>query len=112
MHPRTPQLLSSLVAMGDRLVRTDELRGEDALRNVEQLLAEAHELRALPDPEEKLIDEVTLWLAQAIRNAEREGPFGEPKKWIELARCFLPWVRADFAVALDLARPATTEQER
>jgi hypothetical protein len=113
MHPRTPELLSQLIGAAESLIRNDAPRGTDEdFRNIERLYAEVTALRARPADGERFIDDATVWLAQALRNAEREGPLGEAKKWIEIARCMLPWVRADLALALARARPATTSQER
>lgn len=103
MHPRAPDVLTALCAAAQTMIRADRPRGyEDDLRACSRLMVEIADLRKMPDEDgEHLIDDATLWLAQALRNAEREGPHGDCQKWIRLAECFLPWVQADLAIAIE-----------
>ena len=103
MHPRAPYLLIDLVDAADRFIKADDAFDHPVCRpdKIAGLLAEVRELAAKPsDDPERVLNDVTLWLAQALDHVAREGAFGATKKWIELARCFLPFVRTDLALAI------------
>jgi hypothetical protein len=103
MHPRTSDVLSKLVAAADRMIKADRPADyAEELEHFDKLLAEVKALRDLPT-DDGLFDDATVWLAQALRNAAREGVAGDCKKWIELAKCLLPWVRTDLAEAIGAA---------
>ena len=105
MHPNTPALLADLVTAADRMIKAEDafVHPQCEPGHLAALLAGIQDLHRKPAEGERLIDDVTVWLAQALHNAAREGRHGAPKKWIELARCFVPFVRSDLAAAIGAA---------
>jgi len=106
LHPRTPFLLIDLVAVAERFIKADDawLHPTCQPEKIAALLAEVRELAAKPsDDDRKLINDVTLWLAQSLDHIAREGKHGETKKWMLLARDFLVFVRGDLAEACGMA---------
>lgn len=106
MHPRTPKLLSELIAIGDLFLRADKafepLPFIDAAR-FDSLDRELREIHDKPDDgSEKLIDDVTFWLVKALRHAAADR-HGVSKKWVELAKSLMPFVRTDMAAAIGAA---------
>lgn len=102
MHPRTRDLLLELVTAADAMVKADRPLGMlEEQQRFDRLLIETTYISRLPAVDEvRMVDDATVMLSQCLRNAEREGPHGDAKKWIEIAKGFLPWVRADLALAI------------
>lgn len=104
MHPRTPLLLIDLMAAHDAFAAADApVRNEAySAQKLNALRLELIELSKKAD-DKPLIDDCTIWLAQALTNVALYGVAGGAKKWIELAKCFAPFVRTDLAVAIGAA---------
>lgn len=112
MKPRAVAMLERLIARADQMVRDQDAR---KLRSSAEVSIELHQIAGelgalLSEPAENGhagFDETATMLADCLVHLNnRGGPLGDSEhatRWAALAKCFLPMVRTDWAVAIGAA---------
>jgi hypothetical protein len=118
MNPRTPEILSRLCGIADTMLREQDAGAlrPNGLRAAElgQVYGELATLRTGQGADAGYDESAVLLCQCLILLDERSGPLGDGSatKWANIAKGFLPWVRADGAVAIErAAHPATTDHD-
>lgn len=119
MNIRTPDILSRLVGLADRMIREQDARElrPDAARGVELGQIEAELIVLLEEPiDDRGFDETAAMLAQCLMHLNcRGGALGDTEaatRWAKLAQSFVPFVRTDFAVTMVAALTSEHDFQR
>lgn len=115
MSPETPAVLAELLKLAE--ISIDMPSGSERIKqHIDAVIPRIQALLdGMPQESPRLVNEFTMFLAQSMRIAESEMPFGDANVVVRactLGTVLLPFVQKDMLAAMELNRPATSEHER